>query len=366
MMQQPRRDPDSKPATTPPWQPRIFDPGDGGSPPGRVSAGDKITLSRHYEDFFVPHYRPKAQTAKEDRSILRRWSRWQPDEQAFPGVEQDPDVRQISRQLLEAYFADAGKSLARNTVAKHQAHLARILNSAGPGGGDRKPGAGLVASPPWTAPVQREYKPPTKVLELAEVAAILEAAQQAQPLSNFGPWKPCVYQVRLHLFVHNTLLRINTVMQLKRAMIVPWRKKLWLQVPAEIMKGGRHNHFLYLNHWAQEALGLLETGDDLFPYENWPGSQSRLQSHRRAIWAAAGFVRPGEGYHDLRRWSDSWCLGENPVIESMITGRHGGHVARDFYAKPELQCQLLDRLPQPAWPGWLPRPGEDDPQRLLF
>ena len=384
MTQQPRRRPASSSELQPAWTPTLYDPGHGDD---SSSPEERITLRQFYEQWFVPEVSPTKLTAKEDRAVIRRWEQFEPNPIAWrdaclrrriPEHEirtppRDPDVREISSALVEAFFGwlapEIGPpAVAVNTLAKYRAHLGRILKALGPGNGGSKKGAELVDAPPYVAPGRRELKRVTKLLELDEHSRVLEAARDAPPLSNFGDLPASIYQVRLHLFLHNTLLRIDTAMELRRPMLTTWKNRRWLDIPAAAMKGGKHGLFLLLNRCALEALDLLDTGDRLFPFENWPSSQSRLQFHRRQIWKAAGIVRPGEGYHDLRRWADSFCIERHTIIEQMITGRHSGSVPQEFYAKPLLQAKLLDELArpefQPAWPSWLPRKTEplEEPQ----
>lgn len=361
-MQQPRRQAASTPSQPQPaWQPRIFDPG---GPDDTAQPGEKFTLRRHYEEFFLRHYKVKPETAKEDRSILKKWELFTPAADRWPDVEQDPDVRQISSELLEDFFTWCGTLVAHNTVCKYRSHLSRITYSLGPGNRRNKKGAALVDEAPWIQPPQRQRKPVTKALPWTELSQILSQGR-AQPLSNLGGLDATVYQRSLHWFVHNTALRIDTVMRLRRPMIVALDGRKWLDIPAELMKGGKHPHLLYLNRHALAAMAMLPGDTDvLYPFASWPKTQSRLEAHQTAYWASAGIVHKGWGYHAERVTTLSWCQEHYPVAAKLIAAHHGD-VTLDFYTLTRLMIPALDHLPQPACEE-LPWPRDPADYRPLF
>lgn len=320
-------------------------PGDGLSP--------AMTLSQFYELWVLPHCRMvearSSKTIKQDRESLSYWAR-------FTG---DPPMAQIDREtgrlFIEGVKALPGRrksdTIAANTVRKHCTHIQFILDRAGPGNGRDKEGAGLLEQGIYLKRPRKTYREAVDNFSLDEIWRMISACGHAGKSKHLRLVDPETFHRSLLIFEYNTGLRIETTILLTRDMLFEDARGLWVIIPPSIYKGHWHGLRMFLNRHAVGAIDAVKTSlATIFPWENWPQSESALHTHRRKIMKAADVIRPGVGFHGFRKTLLTWVAARNPMLAKIIAGHRGGDVTRDHYVDPRIMADILDKVPQPGPP----------------
>lgn len=310
-----------------------------------------MTLGEFYEAYVLPICRQAkgadSKTIAVDRTALRYWGQFTRD----PSLDDldEYDCADFTERHAELP-GRAGKLCSPNTIRKHCTHLQYILDRAGPRSRRVRTAARLIAEPPGFDRPRLRTKAHPEVIPLEEIAAWLQACRFAAAPNGLPRISPAEWWRALILFVYNTGLRIDTVMRLEWSM---FNQAGWLDVPAEIFKGGQHGGLFYVNSAAREAIERLRKArqDRVFPWHAWPTSSSYLHKHRRRIWQHAHICRPGNGFHGLRRALLTWLSGHNDLIARFVAGHVAGNdILRGHYVDHrKIVHDLLERVPQPIW-----------------
>ena len=314
----------------------------------RQELSAEMTLPEFYRAYVFPLHReardadPK--TIALDRVAMRYWSK-------FTG---DPPLGEIDEFVTADFVAGLktlpgrrGKPLAKSTIAKHCIHAQFVLDRAGPRSRRMRNAARLIPEPPGIEKPKpsRSMRPP---LTLKELAAWIDASANAGS-PKLPSVDPVAWWRALILTGYNTALRIDCMMRLEWSMLQPDN---WLDIPAEIFKGGEHGGLFYLNSAAAEALKPLRNNghDRIFPFRNWPRSSSWLQEQRRRQWRIAEIDQPGCGFHALRRSALTWLAGKNDLVARLVAGHAAGGdmLAGHYVDKKQVVSELLEQLPQPG------------------
>jgi len=320
-----------------------------------------ITLSEFFADHFVPGRlerpgRPRSpETVAQYRETIRMWA-------AATG---DPPLARCDEQVLaifETWLAGRtwrGSPISAQTQAKHLRHCQAVLRYAGPrnDANRRAPRAegfygedrdGRPRSTPYFELPEPTQEGPTGVLTLDEIDRWIELCEFARK-PYVGRVSPTTWWRLLIVFLYNTGLRIETALAVRYDQI----EDGWLRCEREQMKGRRHGHAVWLNHYAAAAVRELFTWREppasatIF---GWPFKLNWFQATRRRIVAPAGKalakrLKP----HGLRKAMLTHLTGENEAVARMVAGHRSGDVLLGHYAHARATQRLLDAAPQPAW-----------------
>jgi integrase len=308
-----------------------------------------MTLPQFYDAYVLPICRVSrgadTKTIAVDRTALRYWHELTRDPSLEDLDEYDcSDFVERSTQLP----GRQGKLASPNTIRKHCTHLQYILDRAGPRSRRVRNAARLIPEPPgFDRPRPRKRACP-ELLSLVEIGAWLLACQEATSPARIERVSPPVWWRALVIFAYNTGLRIDTIMELRWPML---NQAGWLEVPAEIFKGGDHGGVFYVNAAGRKAIEPLRKWghEKIFPWAHWPKSSSYLHKQRRRLWRRAHIDRPGNGFHGLRRALLTWLSGRNDLIARFVAGHAAGNdILQGHYVDHrQIVVELLEQVPQP-------------------
>lgn len=89
----------------------------------------------------------------------------------------------------------------------------------------------------------------------------------------------------------------------------------------------------------------------IWPWRNWPESQSWLHEQRRRLLAAARL--PAErcfGFHGLRKLMCSNAAAIDPLGASLQAGHEDMRTTVSAYIHPQMVMAAMEQLPQPVMP----------------
>lgn len=334
---------------------RLFqdgDPTDDLKPRRSTQVTEWSTLTDLYDLFVLPkrrvRQRSQPRTIEQDRNALAIWER----------LTGNPPLCRIDAATVEA-FSDAyaecpgrdAEHVSPNSIRKVCTHLQFILDAAGPEVRRDRPTAGIFdRRPPYIPRPPLRDKPAEDQFTLDEIQLLIEACRFAPRTTSLMGHDPATWWRSLFTFLYNTGLRIGSAIQAEWSM-VDCDKPGWISIPAAIYKGGKVGHQIYLNRWARAAIDAVRRPGQsrLFPWTDWPASNTWLHACRRKILESSTIRSDHHyGFHALRKSLISWLAGENPMLASMVAGHRTGNVTRDHYVKPDVVKALLDRVPQPV------------------
>lgn len=282
-------------------------------------------------------------TLRDYQTTLKYWAR-------FTG---DPPMCRIDKKICAKFIRfletlpgqKRGTEISANTIRKHWDSIQRILNYAGPDSLQNPDGAGLLDKVPWLRPPARHQPPLKRPLTLLEIWAWMEACRDARPTTMIIGVDARVWWRSLVAFDYNTGLRLDTLMRVHWEMI---DEDGWLSIPPGIIKK-QQGQLTWLNKHAVAAIEAMpHRSGRIFPWRNWPDSQSTLQAQRRRLQRAAG-IR-ALGFKSLRE-SFSSQLGRINPIAAQILMNHKGLGMRmmiDHYLDREVIIpEAIAKLPQP-------------------
>ena len=124
----------------------------------------------------------------------------------------------------------------------------------------------------------------------------------------------------------------------------------WLFLPRRILKGGKHDHRIWLNPAAREAIEPLRAPGDprLFPRWHWPGGKTGLYNQFRRIVRGSGLAAHRRFmFHALRGACYSALAAIDPFAADLVLG-HRSTIGLRHYADRNRMIPALSQLPQPS------------------
>jgi integrase len=308
------------------------------------------SMRQFLEFFFLPNYlqlrRRRPGTIKLYFQFIKLWELLTSNP-ALCLIDQET-VRDFVQRLQDR--PGQGKPyLSPNTVRKLCTHGQKMLDYAGPKSRRNRSAAQLIVDVPYLERPDRVQNPVRVIPTLEEIGIYLSSCRFAKPTSNLHSLNAGLFHKSITIFIYNTALRIDCVMQLEWEM-VDQNKKDWITIPASILKGHKIYEMCYLNRFAREAIEILHRPGEkrLFPFAGWPKSQGWFQSCRRKILAKTPIPKERHfGPHGLRRATITTLTRENPMVASIVAMHRSVNVTRDSYTDPEIVIPYLDLLPQP-------------------
>jgi integrase len=225
-----------------------------------------------------------------------------------------------------------GGEVSPNTIRKDLIHLRSVLKAA--------VAAGLLAGLPAFPQVLPADPRQIDTWSFEEVGIVLSAAASCQPLQN------------LLGFIYNTGLRIGSAMRATWDM-VDREEPDWLFLPRRIMKGGRHDHRVFLNPSARRAIeevrGEFVKDARLFGRWRWPSGKSGLCALLRRLLRASGLPPHRRfAFHAVRGACYNGLAAIDPFAASLVLGWRTT-IGLRHYADRRRMVPALLALPQPAY-----------------
>lgn len=289
----------------------------------------------------------------------------EPNERGRPSY---PVAREAVARFRHGLVAVAkkrnGEPLEDNTIRKHCQNIQFILDRAGPRSRKIPDAEDLLADVPFIAKPALVVNEVLDMFSLNEFALVLDASRF---MSVPHSWiKPAVWWANLLLFMHNTGLRISSVVKLRFDWIVEDELGCWIEIPSKGIKNAegrkKRGRMFYLNAHAWKCVQRMpRTHAEIF---HWPYAASYLQKRRRKLMGKTGLPPKRRlGFKAIRKMFNNELMQINPIIVPLAMGHAGGRntVTLDFYTHRKRMCEAMDRLPQPDWD-----PENDSRQLKMF
>lgn len=261
-----------------------------------------------------------------------------------------------------------GSTLSPNTVIKHCVHVQAVLDRTGPRSRDCPDAQRLLDEVPYLAKPKAIHKVPDDRFSIDEMTRILANCAAAVAPSELASAERVIWWQSLFLGGdYNIGLRIGSAMlaewSMLRAQAHP-EPADWLQVRT---KGGGEKR-IFVNQFARVAIEAMRpisgpgapfgAAGRIWPWRNWPTSESWLHTNRRMILQAAGLDKSRWfGFHGFRKAMCSEAAAIDPLTATLQAGHKDQRTTIGSYVHPQHVMKAMRQLPQPTMPNG---------QKLLF